>query len=210
MENLNKLLLRQAQKYLGGLDKVPEDYNAFLQAINESYNHYEKDHRLLERSIELSSTEMIELNEQLQKETIELKKAHEELRATENIRLEKRLDEEKIKKLQEITEAVIAVQERERSHLGAELHDNINQVLATSMLFIDTAIHNEDIRLNLIKDSKKFINSAIQEIRYLSKSLLPPLLSQNSLVSALNDMIKNIKQVDTLQVITDWENIDES
>ena len=78
MENLNKLLLRQAQKYLGGLDKVPEDYHAFLQAINESYNHYEKDHRLLERSIELSSTEMIELNEQLQKETIELKKAHEE------------------------------------------------------------------------------------------------------------------------------------
>jgi signal transduction histidine kinase len=210
MQNLNKLLQRQAQKYLGGLDKVPENYHAFIQAINESYNHYEKDHHLLERSIELSSTEMIELNEQLRKETEELKKAHDELRATEKIRLEKRLDEEKIKKLQEITEAVIAVQERERSYLGAELHDNINQVLATSMLYIDTAIHNESMRLNLITDSKKFIDSAMQEIRYLSKSLLPPSLSQASLVSALDDMIHNIKQVDRLQIITDWGNIDET
>jgi signal transduction histidine kinase len=210
MQDLNKLLSRQAQKYLGGLDKVPENFHAFIQAISESYNHYEKDHHLLERSIELSSGEMIELNEQLKKETEELKKAHDELRATEKIRLEKRLDEEKIKKLQEITQAVIAVQERERSYLGAELHDNINQVLATSMLYIDTAIHNEDVRVNLIKDSKKFIENAMMEIRYLSKSLLPPILSQTSLVSALDDMIHNIKQVDKLQIITDWENIDEA
>src|ERR1700722_3271428 len=110
MQELNKLLLRQAKKYLGGLDKVPDNYLAFIQAINESYNHYEKDHRLLERSIELSSSEMVELNEQLRNETQELKKAHQELSDTEKIRLEKTLDEEKIKKLQEITEAVIAAQ----------------------------------------------------------------------------------------------------
>jgi signal transduction histidine kinase len=210
MQDINKLLMRQAQKYLGGLDNVPENYHAFIQAVSESYNHYEKDHRLLERSIELSSTEMIELNEQLKIETEELKKAHEELSATENIRLEKRLDEEKIKKLQEITEAVIGVQERERSYLGGELHDNINQVLATCMLYIDTAIHNEDMRLGLIKNSKVFIDNAIQEIRYLSKSLLPPSLSQTSLVCALDDMVKNIKQVDKLQIIADWDNIDET
>jgi signal transduction histidine kinase len=210
MQGINKLLLRQAHKYLGGLDKVPENYHAFIQAISESYNHYEKDHHLLERSIELSSTEMIELNEQLKKETEQLKIAHEELQATETIRLEKRLDEEKIKKLQEITEAVIAVEERERAYLGAELHDNINQVLATSMLYIDTAIHNEDVRLNLIKDGKGFIDNAMQEIRFLSKSLLPPILTKTTLVSALDDMIKNVKQVDKVQIITEWEHIDET
>jgi len=210
MENFNKLLVRQAQKYLRGLDQVPENFHAFIQAINDSYNHYEKDHHLLERSIELSSEEMVELNAQLRKETEELKKAHEELKATEKVRLEKRLDEEKIKKLQEITEAVIEVQERERSYLAAELHDNINQILATSKLYIDTAIHNEDVRLNLIKDSKGFIDGAMEEIRQLCRSLLPPSLSKTSLVSALDDMVKNIKQVDKLQLITDWENLDES
>jgi signal transduction histidine kinase len=210
MQELNKLLLRQAQKYMGGSDKIPENLNAFIEAISESYNHYEKDHHLLERSIELSSTEMIELNEQLRKETEELKKAHDELRATEKIRLEKRLDEEKIKKLQEITEAVIEVQERERSYLAAELHDNINQILATSRLYIDTAIQNENIRLNLITDSKEFINSAMEEIRYLCKSLVPPALSRASLVSALDDLVKNVKQIDKIQIITDWDSIDES
>jgi signal transduction histidine kinase len=209
MQNLNKLLLRQAQKHLGGLDNIPENYHAFIQAISESYNHYEKDRNLLERSIELSSSEMIELNEQLKKETEELKIAHDELKATEKIRLEKRLDKEKIKKLQEITEVVIAVQERERSYLGAELHDNINQVLATSMLYVDTAIHNEDKRLELIKDGKGFIDTAMQEIRHLSKSLIPPSLSQTSLLTALDDMIRNIKHIDRVEIITDWENIDE-
>src|SRR5579862_5751240 len=162
MQNLNKLLLRQVQKYLGGLDKVPENYYAFMKAINESYNHYEKDHHLLERSIELSSGEMIELNKQLETEAEELKQAQEELKATEKVRLEKRLDEERIKKLQEITEAVMEIQEQERSTLAAELHDNINQILGTTRLYIDTAINNEDQRLNLIKDSKIFIDSAIQ------------------------------------------------
>ena len=132
------------------------------------------------------------------------------MRATEKIRLEKRLDEEKIKKLQEITEAVIEVQERERSYLAAELHDNINQILATSRLYIDTAIQNENVRLNLITDSKEFINSAIEEIRYLCKSLVPPPLSRASLVSALDDLVKNVKQVDKIQIITDWDSIDES
>ena len=210
MKDLNKLLVRQAEKYLGGVDNVPENYYAFIQAINESYNHYEKDHHLLERSIELSSEEMIELNEQLRKETKQLKQAHEELRATEIIRLEKRLDEEKIKKLQEISEVGIAIQERERIYLGAELHDNINQILATSMLYIDTAIRNEDTRLELITDSKTFIDKAIQEIRALSKSLLPPILSQTSLTKALDNMVHDIQQVDKLQIITHWENLNEN
>ncbi len=210
MEDINKLLLRQIQKYLGGLENVPEHYHAFIKAINESYNHYEKDHHLLERSIELSSEEMIELNDQLRNETKQLKKAHEELSVTEKIRLEKTLDEEKIKKLQEISDIGIAIQERERSYLGAELHDNINQILATSMLYIDTAIKNEDTRLELIVDSKAFIDKAIQEIRYLSKSLLPPILSQTSLVSALDDMIHNIQQVNELEIVTSWDNIDET
>ncbi|MGH2564014.1 MAG: sensor histidine kinase [Ginsengibacter sp.] len=209
MQQLNKLLLRQVQKYVGGIDKVPPCYTEFIKSVSDSYDHYEKDHRLLERSIELSSQEMIELNEQLKNETEQLKTAHHELQATEKIRLEKRLDEEKIKKLHEITEAVIEVQERERAYLAAELHDNINQILATSRLYIDTAINDEKLRLKFMTESKEFIHNAMEEIRALCKSLLPPALSTNSLVSSLNGLVQNIKQVDQIQFITDWENIDE-
>ncbi len=78
--NLNKLLLRQVQKYAGGLENVPAGLHNFLMAVSESYDHNEKDHSMLERSIDLSSAEMIELNNELRQETQKLKAADEELR----------------------------------------------------------------------------------------------------------------------------------
>jgi len=58
---------------------------------------------------------------------------------TEKIVLEQKLEEERIKKQQEITDAVITAEENERHALGLELHDNVNQLLATSRLFIGVA-----------------------------------------------------------------------
>lgn len=75
----NKLLLRQLQKHFGGLQNVPAEMQDFLTAVNESYDHYEKDHQMLERCIDLSSGEMIALNQELQEETKKLKSAHYEL-----------------------------------------------------------------------------------------------------------------------------------
>jgi len=76
---LNKLLKRQLQKHFGEEGEVPENYIPVLKVISESYEHYEKDRKMLERSIELTSYEMIELNDRLRKEKDELKEAHNEL-----------------------------------------------------------------------------------------------------------------------------------
>lgn len=67
----NKLLLRQAIKYFGSSEKLPEYLLSFLNLISDTYDHYEKDRKMLERSIELSSQEMVELNSKLRKETEE-------------------------------------------------------------------------------------------------------------------------------------------
>ena len=56
----NKLLQRQLQKHFG--DSIPENLVAFLEVVKASYEHYEQDRTMLERSIEISSEEMIELN----------------------------------------------------------------------------------------------------------------------------------------------------
>jgi PAS domain S-box-containing protein len=80
---LNKLLQRQIQKHLGGIDNLPENYIALLGTISESYDHYEKDRKMLERSIDLSSNEMIELNNQLRKDILELKKTKKEMKESE-------------------------------------------------------------------------------------------------------------------------------
>jgi len=76
---LNKLLLRQIQKHFGDIENIPEGLSSLMNVISESYDHYEKDRNMLERSIELSSNEMIELNSMLRKETQAVKKAHNEL-----------------------------------------------------------------------------------------------------------------------------------
>lgn len=61
----NKLLLRQLQKHLGGIDKIPADYIPVFKAISDSYDYYEKDRNMISRSMELSSNEMIELNHKM-------------------------------------------------------------------------------------------------------------------------------------------------
>lgn len=70
---MNKLLVRQIKKYLknsASSEDIPELFNA----ISESYDHYDKDRKMLERSIELSSNEMIALNNKLRKESEESSK----------------------------------------------------------------------------------------------------------------------------------------
>jgi len=77
----NKLLQRQLQKYGG--EGIPEKYEALFQIISDSYDHYEKDRKMLERSIELSSEEMIALNEQLRKDIAIKRETEEALRRSQ-------------------------------------------------------------------------------------------------------------------------------
>jgi PAS domain S-box-containing protein len=77
---LNKLLQRQIQKAFGDINSLPDSLLPLLKIISDSYDHNERDRRMLVRSIELSSTEMIELNEMLKKESAEATKAHDEIK----------------------------------------------------------------------------------------------------------------------------------
>ena len=130
---------------------------------------------------------------------------------TGRVLLEEKLAEEKIKKQQEITAAVITAQAHERTFLGEELHDNINQILATSKLYLDCVLTDIVPRINLVKDSKDLIQHAMEEIRKLSKTLLPPTLGEGGLQEALNDTIESIKYVnDRIDFVTDWQVADES
>lgn len=71
----NKLLQRQIKKIFKDKTEFSDEVNSFINLVNDSYNHYEKDNRLTERAMELSSTELIELNACLQRETEEAIKA---------------------------------------------------------------------------------------------------------------------------------------
>ncbi|MEO6669254.1 MAG: PAS domain S-box protein [Ferruginibacter sp.] len=124
---------------------------------------------------------------------------------TERVLLQEKLEEEKTKKQQEIAAAVIIAQAQERTFLGEELHDNINQILATASLYMDCALSDEESRIMRITESKEFIKNAMEEIRKLSKTLLPPSLGNANLLEAVQDTIDNIKKVNEhVHFITDF------
>ncbi|MEO6328994.1 MAG: ATP-binding protein [Ginsengibacter sp.] len=87
----NKLLKRQLQKNFGALDEIPAGIMSLLKVISDSYDHYEKDRKMIEHSIDLSSNEMIELNNNLRSDIKEREKTEERLIASE-VRLREIID----------------------------------------------------------------------------------------------------------------------
>lgn len=62
MERLHSLLRRQIKKYFGASDAPPQDCQAFIDAVNEAYRQFDEDRAMLERSLDLSSRELLEAN----------------------------------------------------------------------------------------------------------------------------------------------------
>jgi PAS domain S-box-containing protein len=129
---------------------------------------------------------------------------------TEKVLLENSLNEERQLRHQQITEAVIRGQEKERTELGQELHDNINQILASTKLYIECAIRDEIPRLDLMLESKSLVERAMSEIRNLSKSLLPPALGETGLKQALLELVDSINEVNDIVIMLDWKVADEN
>lgn len=129
---------------------------------------------------------------------------------TDKIQLEKNLGEERRIQQQQITDAVISGQEKERSELAEELHDNINQLLASTRLYIDCALKDPNSREDLLDKGRVLLDSAMQEIRKLSKTLLPPSLGKVSLLEALDDLINERRILNPISIIKNWKGFDES
>jgi PAS domain S-box-containing protein len=128
---------------------------------------------------------------------------------TDRIRLEKELALQHRLKQQQITEVVLDAQERERFELGQELHDNINQILATSKLYLDVAIEEREPRIELLDKSRKNISMAIEEIRKLSHELITPSLNDLGLVQTIRELIRSIQSVKRMKIRLDVAGLDE-
>ncbi|HEU4472172.1 MAG TPA: PAS domain S-box protein [Flavisolibacter sp.] len=112
---------------------------------------------------------------------------------TEKLRLEEKVTRLKVSEQKKITRAQIKGQEKERLEIGRELHDNINQQLTTVKLYLDLARSDESLRLGLVERSERVLNSTINEIRSLSKSLISPTLHDVGLSEALQELVESYR-----------------
>jgi PAS domain S-box-containing protein len=99
-----------------------------------------------------------------------------------------------------VAQAAIDAQEKERAQIGKELHDNINQILTTTKLYLELAKTDEQNRMNLVGRAAQNIVNTIQEIRQLSRSLVPPSIGDLGLVASIADLVENVRIANIIHI----------
>ncbi|MEZ5081942.1 MAG: sensor histidine kinase [Bacteroidales bacterium] len=91
--------------------------------------------------------------------------------------------------------AMIDGQEMERQRLSRELHDGLGQSLIALKLKLET-IHGKDVcAINkTIKEVKTNVDGTINEIRRISNDLMPAVLDEFGLMTALKNMCEEISE----------------
>ncbi len=103
-------------------------------------------------------------------------------------------------KQQILLNASIKFQEEERNRIAADLHDDVGPLLATARLYLNENLINQEpaFQLQSIFSAKQIIDDAIQLIRNISHSMMPPTLKNFGLESAMSDLFQKINGSGTL------------
>ncbi|RTL57265.1 MAG: PAS domain-containing sensor histidine kinase [Sphingobacteriales bacterium] len=113
---------------------------------------------------------------------------------------------EKEKLDKKITKAIIKTQEDERQKLGAELHDNIGQLLVSTQLFLSMSIkadHNE--KEKYLAETRKYLEMAVAETRNISHRIYPGFLDELSLPEAISNLLYEINPDGSMQVSFEYD-----
>ena len=119
---------------------------------------------------------------------------------TERKMLEQELLQNELEKQKAINQATVDSQEAERGEIGKELHDNVNQVLTTTKLYLDLALSSQELKDDLIRKSSRNVINVINEIRQLSRSLMDPSIGDLGLIDSIHDLVENINLTRKLHV----------
>lgn len=130
---------------------------------------------------------------------------------TERKKLEQKLLIDKINHQKLLTQATIDGQEKERKEIGKELHDNIGQQLTTIKLFLDLAKTTADDTTNeMLSLALKGVSDIINEVRRMSRALVPPTLGDLGLIDSVNDLIDSISRTQYLKIEFDYFGFNEN
>lgn len=120
---------------------------------------------------------------------------------TEQRRFSQHLIEQEIQKQKLITQATIDGQEKERQEIGKELHDNINQHLTTTRLYLEVAREKTSGEVQeMINLAHKNLAEIVHEIRQISQSLVPPTLGDIGLIESIQDLCDLLKRTHSFAV----------
>jgi PAS domain S-box-containing protein len=131
-------------------------------------------------------------------EALDVTEAHlareEEKKASERLReLETQLAEHRLAEQKGIAEAIIRAQEEERTRIGHELHDNVNQILASGKLYLNLLNKNIGNFGEVKEKTMEILELAIEELRILSREMVLPDLKRGGLVASIEDLVNDLR-----------------
>lgn len=126
---------------------------------------------------------------------------------SDRIQLQQELDKEKGQNQKITTAAVIKAQEGERSLLGLELHDNVNQVLTTVKLYTEMLGDGIGNKNDLVKKSLHHLQFCIDEIRSISKRLSAPTLGNISLIDSIKELVESVNLTRRINIVYSIEGL---
>lgn len=117
-----------------------------------------------------------------------------------NAFLEERLNEESELKAMQIAEATEDARDIERSVLGRELHDNVNQLLGASQLYLDLARRDKKKTIVYLSRSSEYTITAIEEIRKLTRSLTTDTIKNLGLREAIEELVHTTMEIEPMKI----------
>ncbi|MBL7721476.1 MAG: PAS domain S-box protein, partial [Chitinophagaceae bacterium] len=120
---------------------------------------------------------------------------------------------DKVEEEKRINKAVNDAQEKERLQIGMELHDNVKQIMAASLMSLgfakDSMEGNPDVAVQTIENVRDYIREAIQELRRLSHQLAPSADSNLPLAEKIRMLADNMNSAKSLDIHINVEDFDE-
>ena len=113
-----------------------------------------------------------------------------------------RFQREKLERIEEIhrqamLEASVATQENVRRQIGGDLHDEIGTLLSATRMSLTQITKYEDNppkRTALLNQTEELLNDTLNNVRRLSKDLMPSTLDEFGLIIALKDFTEKMTE----------------
>ncbi|MFE4105907.1 sensor histidine kinase [Almyronema epifaneia] len=183
LQNLHPLLLRQLKRYLkqtpDEASALDDNCQAFLAAISQAYHEFDEDQAILERSLELSSQELLATNRQL-KELLETVEAQVESRTQDLAAANTALEET----LQELSETQLQL-------IQTEKMSSLGQMVAG----ISHEINNP---ISFIQGNLTPLHHYLQDLCELLK------LYQSEFPQSTPAILSKEKEIDLAFILEDW------
>lgn len=100
--------------------------------------------------------------------------------------------------------AALEAQEKERTEIAKELHDNVNQMLTAAKLNVENTLHYPEHSSHFVSKGTGLLQDAIDEIRTLTRTLTSPTLRGLSFCESLRELMDCYKGLGFFEIKHDF------